>query len=44
MRRVTLAGDVPQGVDGRASITLIPEGLSADELQQQKVNAVLNSN
>ncbi|GAA5013058.1 TauD/TfdA family dioxygenase [Acinetobacter puyangensis] len=44
MRRVTLAGDVPQGIDGRASITLIPQGLSADELQQQKVSAVLNSN
>ncbi|GAA5013148.1 TauD/TfdA family dioxygenase [Acinetobacter puyangensis] len=41
VRRVTLAGDVPVGVDGRNSITISPKGLSAAELEQAKRDAVL---
>ena len=41
VRRVTLAGDVPVGVDGRNSITISPNGLSAAELEQAKRDAVL---
>ncbi|MFT4021580.1 MAG: TauD/TfdA family dioxygenase [Acinetobacter sp.] len=43
MRRVTLAGEIPVGVDGRKSVTLAPRNFSEQELEVQKHQLILNS-
>ncbi|MFU8925716.1 TauD/TfdA dioxygenase family protein [Acinetobacter puyangensis] len=44
VRRVTVMGDVPVGVDGRKSQILIPHHLSSDELEKAKTDLILASN
>ncbi|ENX49564.1 MULTISPECIES: TauD/TfdA dioxygenase family protein [Acinetobacter] len=43
VRRVTLAGETTTGVDGRKGVITLPKGLSAQQLDELKVQAVLNS-
>lgn len=42
VRRVTVHGDVPVGVNGLSSRTLLPKDLSHEELAQARLNAVLS--
>lgn len=44
VRRVTLAGEVSVGANGQKGTIIEPKGLTEEEWQTAKINAVLNSN
>lgn len=44
VRRVTLAGEVSQGVNGQRGKIIVPENLNAQQISEAKNQAILNSN